>query len=402
VTAGPLHYRGFRHALVARVISIGASWMQTVAAGWLTYNLTHSATAVGLLTVLARGPALVLTTAGGQLADRFDPRRLALVLSVAQVIPPALLAVAAWTGDDSLPAIYATVFAGGVLAALSNVAVTWVTAHSVPEELMKSAIGESSVAFNVSRLVGPLIGGGLIAAAGVAPCFAVNAASFLAMAWALWTIHTPHRERQRQHEPLRTSVHRVLAEPLLAVLFTGLAVFALIVAPLDQLAPAIARRQGEGAHLLGFLLAGLALGGIIGNWVRARLARRGIAIDRLVSASLLATAVGMLGLAAAPDIFVAVGAMICCGIFWDVLFVECLSAMQTLIPSLAGVLTGLFYTVAAGGVIAGALLIGLLMDAVGTSLGLAIAAGTMAIYGVWRLSRPEPEPLTVPNDALPS
>ena len=401
MTSGPLHYRGFRHALTARVISVGATWMQTVAAGWLTYKLTHSAVAVGVLTVLARGPALVLTAAGGQLADRSDPRRLAFVLSVAQVVPPAALAVVAWAGSESLVALYAVVLVGGVLSALSQVAVTWVTAHSVPEELMKSAIGESSAAFNVARLAGPLIGGGLITALGVAPCFAANAASYAVMAWALWTIHTPRRERHPRQEKVRTSIRRVLQTPLLAILFTGLALFALLVAPLDQLAPVIARREGEGAHLLGFLLGGLALGGLIGNWVRARLARRGIPIDRVMSGSLVATAVGMLGLAVAPNIYVAVGAMICCGIFWDVLFVECLSAMQTLIPDLAGVLTGLFYTVAAGGVIAGALLLGLLMDWLGTSEGLAVAAGAMAVYGAYRLSRPAPA-LTASSDALPS
>ena len=53
---GPLHYHGFRHAFIARVIAAGGSWMQTVAAGWLIYRLTGSAAAVAMLTVVSRGP----------------------------------------------------------------------------------------------------------------------------------------------------------------------------------------------------------------------------------------------------------------------------------------------------------------------------------------------------------
>jgi hypothetical protein len=86
--------------------------------------------------------------------------------------------------------------------------------------------------------------------------------------------------------------------------------------------------------------------------------------------------------------------MICCGIFWEVLYVETLGAMQTLVPQMAGVLTGLFYTVLAAGLVGGALLLGELMDLVGTSAGLAIAAGAMGIWALWRLARPAPVPAT--------
>ena len=113
----------------------------------------------------------------------------------------------------------------------------------------------------------------------------------------------------------------------------------------------------------------------------------------------MATAIGMLGLALAPDIFVAVGALVCCGTFWEVVYVECLAAIQTLIPSLSGVLTGVLFTITLGGLTLGALLVGELIDLAGVDVGLSVAVGTGA-YGAWRLTRPSPR--TVPAMDRPS
>jgi predicted MFS family arabinose efflux permease len=391
---GPLHYHGFRHAFIARVIAAGGSWMQTVAAGWLIYRLTGSAAAVAVLTVVSRGPGLALAGVGGALSQRHDPRRIAIVLALLQVIPAGLLAVISWSDADSQFAIYALVLAGGILTALALAPTTWIASHSVPEKLMRKAIGESSVAYNLARFVGPLAGGLTIGAFGAAVCFAVNAATYLVVAWALWTL--PRRSMPRDDRPVsfRAGVKRALAHPVLGIVVVGVLTFALLVAPIEQLAPAIARRHGEGAHLLGFLLAGLAAGGILGTVLRTRLERRGVPLDRLIGGSLLATSLGMVGLAVAPNILVAVAAMLCCGTFWEFVYVESLAAMQTLIPTMSAVLTGVFFTVTMGGVTIGALLIGELMDLVGVGIGLAIAGLGTGAYGAWRLVRPSPR--TVP------
>jgi hypothetical protein len=81
-TSRPLHYPAFRHALIGRAVSAAGSWMQTVAAGWLIFDLTRSAAAVGVLTFLSRGPGMLLSAYGGELADRYDRRRLVIVCYV--------------------------------------------------------------------------------------------------------------------------------------------------------------------------------------------------------------------------------------------------------------------------------------------------------------------------------
>jgi predicted MFS family arabinose efflux permease len=389
-THGPLQYRAFRHALVARVVSSGGSWMQTVAAGWLIYRMTSSAAAVGVLAVMSRGPGLFLSSVGGRLAQRKDPRRVAIVLSALQVIPPALLALISWMDADTELGIYVLVLFGGILASLALAPATWITSHSVPKELMRKAVGESSIAYNLARFMGPLAAGGLIAGIGPGWCFAINAGTYVVMTWAVWTLPRRSMPRENHGVSLRAGVKRAFSHPVLGIVIVGILTFAVLVAPIEQLAPAIASHHGKGAHLLGFLFAGLAAGGILGTLLRTRLERRSIPLDRLIGGSMVATAAGMVALALAPNIFVAVGAMVCCGTFWEVIYVECLAAMQMQIPSLSGVLTGVFFTLTLGGVTIGAILVGELIDVAGVGVGLCIAAAVTGAYGVWRLARPAP------------
>src|SRR4051794_35798101 len=221
--------------------------MQTVAAGWLVYQLTESAAAVGVLTVVSRAPGIALSGEGGQLAQRHDPRRVALVLSLLQVIPAMLLAVVSWLDADTEVALFLLVLAGSVLGALATAPTAWISSHSVPQELTKQAIAESSIAYNLARFVGPLLGGGLVTALGAGWCFAINAATYLVMAWAVWTL--PRRPMPHEDKPVRFAgaVRRTLAHPLLSVVLLGSITFAVLVTPVESLAPAIAHRHGEGA-----------------------------------------------------------------------------------------------------------------------------------------------------------
>jgi hypothetical protein len=96
------------------------------------------------------------------------------------------------------------------------------------------------------------------------------------MAWALWTLPKRSMPQGGRDVSFRTAVERAFANPVLGIVIVGSLTFALLVAPIEQLAPVIARRHGEGAHLIGFLFAGLAAGGIVGTLLRTRLQRRGV------------------------------------------------------------------------------------------------------------------------------
>jgi predicted MFS family arabinose efflux permease len=391
---GPMHYPAFRRALAGRTVSTAGSWMQTVAAGWLIYDLTRSASAVAVLTVFSRGPGMLLSTYGGELADRYDRRRLCIAGFVVQAVVAAVLAALVWDGISRVTEVYAATFVIGVAGALVNPSVQLLVNTTVPRELAKRAAGLGSVSYNTARLVGPAVGGGLVAGVGPGPCFAINAMSYLAV--ILMVAGLPHGTgaTARARTRLRTAMSRARIDPLIRDLILSAVLFSVLVAPVQELAPAIARRHGEGAHLLGFLLSALAVGGLVGNLVRSALDKRGLPSTKALGASMLVCALALLVVAATTEYVVVLVAMVGCGMAWDVLYVISLTGVQFADAKLAGIMTGLFFTATLAGVTVGALLVGGLFDALGVGGGLVACAAAVAVCGIWAWTRrPDAQPL---------
>jgi predicted MFS family arabinose efflux permease len=385
-SVGPLAYSAFRRALVGRTISSAGTWMQTVAAGWLVFDLTHSATALAVLSGVVRGPAIVLSSYGGMLADRFDRRRLTIVLYALQAIPAGLLAFIAWAETPSIYELYALSLMVGVAGALASPAMQEIVTATVPDRLAKDATAMGSASFNVARLVGPAAGGGLLTAAGPGPCFALNAASYGAVMLLAVVLPDEAGRSPGKAASIRSAARRARALPMLRRLFPLLLLFSLFVAPVQELAPAISRRHGEGAHLLGFLLSGLAVGGLIAIPVRSYLDKHGIRTARTLAGSIAVSAVSLVLLALSPNFAVALVAMVLCGIGWDVLFIVGLNGVQLADERMSGVMTGLFFTATVGGVTLGAWLVGGLFDVAGVNWSLGICAAAVSLGGAWALS----------------
>jgi predicted MFS family arabinose efflux permease len=370
--------------------------MQTVAAGWLIYDLTGNATAVGVLTFLSRGPGMVLSAYGGELADRYDRRKLVILLYVCQAVPAALLAVVAWEDISRVTEVYAATFLIGVGGALATSSLQQIVVATVPPELAKQATGLGSVSYNTARLIGPAVGGGLVAAIGPGPCFAINAVSYLAVIVAVATLPpSTGAAAGRGRTRLRAAVSEARHHPLLRGLLLGAVLFSILVAPIQELAPAIARRHGDGAHLLGFLLTALAAGGLLGNLVRTRLDRRGVPVQKAIAGSMLVCAATLLLVAATSNYFVVLAALVGCGAAWEVLYVNSLTGVQFADPQRSGLMTGLFFSGTLGGVTLGALVVGGLFDAIGVGWGLTVCAVATALCSAWLARQPsaaEPGP----------
>ena len=190
-TLPALRSRNFRLFIIGQLISYTGSWLQTVAQGWLVLQLSNSAFIVGLVTALGALPILLFTLYGGVLADRVNRRKTVMVLQ-------ALLAVEA--------------LALAILVVLDHVTVGWimglalftglVTAFEVPirqamvaelsgRDSLMNAIALQSSVFNLARVLGPAFAGVIIGVWGVAACFFLNAASFLAVIWGLYRMDLP-------------------------------------------------------------------------------------------------------------------------------------------------------------------------------------------------------------------
>lgn len=397
-TPGPLHYPAFRAALASRVVSGLGSWMQIVAAGWLVYDITESAAAVGVLTIASKGPGLFLSSWGGELADRHDRRRIVVISSSIQAALAALLAALAWDGETSVLAIYFPVLGMGIANSLASPAQTALVMGTVPHELLQRATGMASVSYNVARLAGPAIGGVVVATAGAGACFALNSLSDVIYVLLIVSLPLAAGSHATRKIPLRSAAETAFEDPLLRVFLIVALTFSLTVAPIQELAPAIARSQGDGAHLLGFMLAALAVGGLAGNWIRTRYEMR-IDQQRLLGAALIGSAASLALVAMiAPTSFTVVSqsvefalillGMIFLGSAWDILFVVCLTGLQLAREELSGVMTGFFFTVTLGGLSLGAILLGALFDRIEIAGGLLVCSILLLFAGGFYLRRP--------------
>jgi predicted MFS family arabinose efflux permease len=255
---------------------------------------------------------------------------------------------------------------------------------TVPDRLAHDASALGSASYNVARLFGPAAAGGLLTAAGPGPCFAVNAASYGAV-MILATILPDEAGRSPGAAiSLRSAATRARRNPLLRTLFPLLLLFALFVAPVQELAPAIAKRHGGGAHLLGFLLSALAMGGLIAVPIRSWLDKR-VRTSWTLTGAIALAATSLILLATAPNFALAMTAMVLCGIGWDVLFILGLNGAQLADERMSGVMTGLFFAVTVGGITFGAWLVGGLFDVVGVNWGLVVCAVAVSLGGAWTL-----------------
>jgi MFS family permease len=176
-----LRHRDFRLFLGGQLVSQCGTWVQTVAQGWLVLQLTNSALAVGLVTALGSFPILLLTLYGGVVADRVDKRRLVIVLQSLMLCEALALAVLTHQGWITVHLVMALASFYGLRSAFEVPARQALVSEIVGREDLMNAIALNSSAFNVARVIGPSIAGALIATVGLAACFYLNAASYLAV-----------------------------------------------------------------------------------------------------------------------------------------------------------------------------------------------------------------------------
>jgi MFS family permease len=181
-----LRSRDFRVLWIATFSSNVGTWMQNVALGAFAYQLSHSAGFVALTGFAQLGPLLLLATVGGMLADAVDRRRLLVTTNVVQLAFSAALAAVAAAPHPSQSLILLVVLAIGVANALTGPPLASLLPTLVPRVDLPGAIALQSVQMNLSRVVGPAIGGVLLPTIHASGVFALNAATYLfAVAGAL-------------------------------------------------------------------------------------------------------------------------------------------------------------------------------------------------------------------------
>jgi MFS family permease len=295
-----LRNRNYRLYFTGQTISVSGTWMQGLAQAWLILSLTHkSGTALGIVTALQFLPMLVFGAWGGVLADRFDKRKLLYGTQIAAGVLALTLAVIVTAGVAAVWNVYLLAFLLGFVNVVDNPARQTFVLEMVGRDDLPNAVSLNSVVMNSARVVGPAIGGLLIKAFGVAPCFYINAASYVAVLVALSMMDTSllhrlpavGRAKGQLREGLRYAwSERLVRTPLLMMAVIGTLAFNFQVV-IGLMATKTFRSDAGG---FGVLLAIMGAGAVVGGLSVA--SRRGVSYRRLIS---LAMTMGVMILVAA-------------------------------------------------------------------------------------------------------
>jgi MFS family permease len=288
-----LRHRNFRLFFTGQFISLVGTWMQVVAQGWLVLELSNSPFLVGLVTALEALPILLLTLYGGVLADRVDKRRAITLLQTGMLLESLTLTLLTATGRVTVGWVMILAPVLGIFSAFEVPIRQSFMMDMVGREDLINAIALNSSVFNLTRIVGPVVAGGLIAGLGTTACFAANTVSFLAVITAFMRMRPPFPgalEGRTDRQPtFRDGVLYALgrAEPrALLGLAAALSIFGL--GPVLAMLPVYARevlRLGAGGY--GGLMSAVGMGAALGAIAMASFGHR---VDRrrlIVTATLL-------------------------------------------------------------------------------------------------------------------
>ena len=264
-----LNHRDFRLFWTGQSISSVGSWMQSVGLSWLVLELTNSPFRLGVVSALQFAPVLLFSAVAGVVVDRTPKRRLILGTQIALMLPAFALAGLAWTGWVRYWHVATLAGVIGLVNALDMPSRQSFLVEMVGREDLLNGIALNSATFNSARVIGPALGGLLIARYGTAVAFLLNALSFLAVVMTLTAVRVGSEAKPRRgttiREELRDGVRYATRTPLVALIL-GL-VFAVSTFAMNHgvLVPLFAREVlHEGVHVFGLLMASLGAGAVIG------------------------------------------------------------------------------------------------------------------------------------------
>jgi predicted MFS family arabinose efflux permease len=260
---------GYRRFWIGSLAANLGLWIQSIALGWLVYDLTRKAGWLGAVSFIGNAPTLVLGLIGGAIVDRSSLRLVMTVSLLVIALSAATLAILTAMGWMTVSYVVIVALVAGTASAFYTPAMHALVPTLVSTEALLSAVSLNAVQFNLARSVGPAIAGLLYPRIGPAGCFAVNAAGFLTLAGVLARLRMPPRTLTQPPSlahALGEAIRYVRTHPLIAPALSLAAVMSLFGFPYIILLPALAR---DTLHLeasgLGFLMASMGGGAVVGG-----------------------------------------------------------------------------------------------------------------------------------------
>jgi len=387
-------HRNYRLYFAGQAVSFTGTWMQQIAASWLVLQLTDSAVAVGALALAQLLPVTAFGLFVGTLIDRLDVRRTAIVCELLSMLTAVALAVLTLTGAITVWELYLLAVTQGVVNAVDGPARHSLIFQMVGPEDLHNAVSLSSSLGTVARILGPAIGGAVVALAGAGVCFAVNAASFLSILVSLLAL-----DRSQLVQPARDlgatllrgagdALRYVRGSRRAGVAFAVVFVLATFSFNFNVLLPLVADRTlHRGAQTFGLIAAIFGAGALCGALINAT---HGVASLRRLLIGAIGFGAFELVLAPQHTVFLVSALLFATGIFYTLWGTNALSVLQLEAPEhLRGRAASMYFFAFQGGAPIGGLLAGWLTAVGGTELAFLVGGVLslgMAALGISRLT----------------
>ncbi len=378
----PLRYPVFRNVWAASMFSNLGGLIQSVGASWLMISIARSPDMVALVQASLMLPVVLLSLVAGAMADNRDRRKVMLGAQIFLLVVSAALAWCAWTGWITPWLLLMFTFAIGCGGAFNAPAWQASVGDMVPRPELPGAVALNSMGFNIARSVGPAIGGAIVAAAGAAAAFAVNALCYIGLIVVLarWRpVRNPQTlPRETLGLAIGAGIRYVAMSPAIRAVLLRSAIFGVGAGAVMALMPVVAKQLlGGGPLTYGILLGAFGLGAVAGALGNGRLRRvmSTEAIVRWASAGLaLATATGGFS----NHLLVTMAGLFVAGAGWLLALATFNVAVQMSAPRwVVARALSLYQMAAFSGLAAGSWLWGEVAAAEGVSAALLLASATM-------------------------
>ena len=389
--------RNFILFLVGQCITTQGLWIQKIAMSWLAWSLTGSAFWTGLIAALNFAPAFFLGPIFGVMADRVDLRRTAMLLNLGQATVSFVLMGLSYAGMMTLPWMIMLAASMGILgSAMTPIRLSLVPVI-VPREFMSRAVAYAAMNFNISRLVGPAVGGVVIATWGTGTAFMLNAISYLPMVFVISvvTIHqdrAPDAKSRRILTALVDGASYAIHHPMIRSVLALSCFVSLVGTGMIELMPVFAEAVYErGVTGLGMMASAGGIGAGASSFMLSRVKSNAADFQRITIVGAFAAAIGMFGLGWSPWYELAVGLIALTGFGLTAVGVGSQTALQLTVDNkLRGRVMSFWSATSFGGMALGGTMLGAISEAGNiqyTARGSGILILCAACAGLWRLYR---------------
>ncbi len=390
-----LRHRNYRLFFAGQGTSLVGTWLTRFAIGYETYALSHSAFQLGLVAFFSQAPTSVIAPIAGVLADRWDRRRTIVVTQVFAMLQSAALAAFALTGMMTVWHLMVLGAVQAVINAFDMPARQSFVRQMVDDRAdLPNAIALNSSLVNLARLIGPVIAAVLVTLVGVGWCFAIDAASYVAVIASLLAMRVaklpPRVHEGRVIDQLRDGFIYVRGKPLVRALLLLFAATSVLGGAYTAMLPAIAEDTLHGgAHALGWLMGAAGAGALVGAlYLASRETTAGL--TNVVASCGVGLGVGQIALEGASSLWIAVPILFVMGMSLIVQAATTNTLVQTLVDEdKLGRVLSLYAVSFFAGAPVGALLEGSLGSVIGPVHTFAIAgAGCLVCSFAYRRALP--------------